>query len=137
MPKQARLNRIKFLYPYTIEEAAEVSGVSVRTIRNWANDGLRVMDGTRPSLIRGDDLHAYIKAKRKSRAVKTRIDTFYCVRCREAVHAAEGIADCEVKDGRANLTAFCEFCETVVRKPIAEARIPEIAGLLDLTITRS
>ena len=71
MPKQARLNRIKLLYPYTIGEAAEVTGVSDRTIRNWANNGLRVMDGTQPTLIRGDDLRTYIKAQRKSRSVKT------------------------------------------------------------------
>ena len=32
------------------------SGVSPRTIRNWASDGLRVMDDTRPALIRGVDL---------------------------------------------------------------------------------
>lgn len=136
MPKQARLTGIKSLYCYTIEEASEVSGVSPRTIRNWASGGLRVMDDTRPALIRGDDLRDYIKSKRNSRSVKTRINTFYCVKCRKERHAAEGFADCEVNEGRAKLTAFCETCETVVSKPVAESRIPEIARTLDLKITR-
>ena len=83
MPKQARLNRIKSLHPYTIEEAAEVSGVSTRTIRNWAANGLRVMDAERPALIRGDDLRAYISGQRKSRKTKTTPDTIYCVCCRQ------------------------------------------------------
>ncbi|WP_146348530.1 helix-turn-helix domain-containing protein [Falsiphaeobacter marinintestinus] len=136
MPKQARLSGIKAFRCYTIEEAAEVSGVSPRTIRNWAAGGLRVMDGTRPSLIRGDDLRDFIKSARDSRKVKTRIDTFYCFRCRKERRAAEGLADCEVKANRATLTALCEVCETVVSKPVAVARIPEIARTLDVKITR-
>jgi len=136
MPKQARLSGIKAFRCYTIEEAAEVSGVSPRTIRNWASDGLRVMDGTRPALIRGDDLRGYIKSKRRNRSVKTQIGTFFCLPCREESRAAEGLADCVIKDGRAKLTALCEVCGTVMSKPIAEARIPVLAQILDLRITR-
>ncbi len=136
MPKQARLSGIKAFRCHTIEEAAEVSGVSPRTIRNWASEGLRVMDGTRPALIRGDDLRAFIKSARENRKVKTRIDTFFCFRCRNERRAAEGLADCVIKAHRATLTALCETCETVVSKPVAEARIPEIARTLDLKITR-
>ncbi|QIE41624.1 helix-turn-helix domain-containing protein [Rhodobacteraceae bacterium SC52] len=136
MPKHARLSGIKAVRCYTIEEAAEVSGVSPRTIRNWAADGLRVMDGTRPALIRGDDLRNYIKAARDSRKVKTRIDTFYCLRCRKERRAAEGFADCVITVNRAMLTALCEVCETVLSKPVAKVRIPEIARTLDLKIKR-
>lgn len=136
MPKQARLTGIKRFQTYTIEEAAAVSGVSARTIRNWTKDGLRVMAAARPALIRGDDLHDHIKSKRAERAVKTRIDTFYCLSCRTERGAAEGMADCVVSGGRAKLTALCEVCETVVSKPVAEASIPDIALTLDLKITR-
>lgn len=136
MPKQARLSGIKSFRCYTIEEAAEVSGVSPRTVRNWASNGLRVMDGMRPALIRGDDLRDHIKSKRESRATKTKIDTFYCFSCRKERGAAEGMADCEIRAGRAKLTALCETCATVVSKPVAEARIPQIAQTLDLKITR-
>ena len=97
---------------------------------------MRVMDGARPALIRGDDLKDHIKRKRECRAVKTRADTFYCLPCRKERRAAEGMADCEIRAGRAKLTALCEVCGTVVSKPVAEARIPEIARLLDLKITR-
>lgn len=136
MPKQARLSGIKSLHCYTIDEAAEVTGVSPRTIRNWAANGLHVMDASRPMLIRGDDLRRHIKAQRASRKVETGIDMFFCFRCRKARHAAAGIADCTIIGKRASLTALCETCETVVSKPIAQARIPEIGQTLDLTITR-
>ena len=72
----------------------------------------------------------------QSRAVKTRIDTFYCLPCRKERHAAGGIADCEITDGRVKLTALCEVCGTVVSKPVSKANIPETARSLDLKITR-
>ena len=136
MPKQARLSGIKSFRCYTIEEAAEVSGVTPRTIRNWASDGLRVMDGARPALSRGDYLRDHIKSKRESRSVKTRIETFFCLPCRKERRAAEGLADCVIKDGRAKLIGLCEVCQTVVSKPVPMAKVPEIARELDLKITR-
>lgn len=136
MPKKARLSGIKAFRCYTIEEAAEVSDVSPRTIRNWAADGLRVMDAERPVLIRGDDLRDFIKEKRQGRKIKTAPDTFYCVCCRKSRKAAGSFADCDIKGKRVTLTALCEICGTIVSKPIAESRIPEIAQSLDLTIKR-
>lgn len=136
MPKQARLNRIKSLRLYTIEEAAEVSGVSPRTIHNWAANGLHVMDEERPALIRGDDLRAYIHSQRKGRKSRTTPDTIFCVCCRQPRKPAGGIADCTINGNRATLTALCDVCETVISKPVAKARIPEIARILDLTVTR-
>lgn len=135
MPKQARLSGIKAARCYTIEEAAEVSGVSLRTIRNWAKNGLHVMDSVRPILIRGDALRDYIKAQRGGRQIQTRVDQFFCLPCRKARGAAGGMADCSITNQRATLTALCEVCETVMQKPVAVARIPEIARTLDLTIT--
>lgn len=137
MPKRARLNGIKSFRCYTFDEAAAVTGVSHRTIRSWSADGLCVMDDERPTLIRGDDLRSYIQSKRSGRKVKTSIDTFYCLRCRKERRAAEGLADCTITESRATLTALCEVCETVVSKPMARARVAEIAQLLDLRITRS
>lgn len=134
MPKQARLSGIKAFKTYTMEEAAEVSDVSVRTIRTWAKEGLYVMSDARPALIRGDDLRDFIKSQRSKRSVKTQIDTFYCVCCRAERRAAEGMADCDLSGGRAKLTALCEACATVVSKPIREASIPQIARTLDLKI---
>lgn len=136
MPKQAFLNRIKSLRAYTIEEAAEVSGVSPRTIRNWAANGLDVMDEERPALIRGDDLRAYIQSQRNGRKSKTAPDTIYCVCCRQTRKLAGGMADCTITGSRATLTALCEVCETVISKPVAKAHIPEIAKLLNLTLRR-
>ena len=136
MPKKARLCGIKSFRCYTIEEAAEITGVSTRTIRNWSKTGLRLMDSARPILIRGDDLRAHIKAQRDGRRLKTNLEEFYCFRCRVRRKAAEGYADCVIDGKRVAISAFCECCETVMNKPIAKSRLAELSQILDLTITR-
>jgi len=136
MPKQAKLTGIKLFNCYTVQEAADISGVSTHTIRIWAKNGLRLMDSTRPVLVRGDDLRDHIKAKRAARKVKIALDQFYCVHCKAARHAAENIADCEITGNRAKLTAICESCENVVSKPVSLVQITELARILDLTIKR-
>ena len=73
MAKTARINAIKAFRCYTIPEAAEVTGVTTRTIRTWIKDGLPVMSGQRPHLIRGDDLRNYNQRKRQDRKTETRV----------------------------------------------------------------
>lgn len=136
MPKQAKISGIKSFHCYTIQEAADVAGVSVHTIRNWSKDGLRLMHTARPVLIRGDDLRDYIKTQRENRKVPTKADEFYCVRCRATRKAAAQLADCIITGNRAKLTALCETCETVVSKPVAQAQIAQLGRTLDLTIKR-
>ena len=136
MPKKPRLSGIKSYRSYTINEAADLTGVSSRTVRNWGNEGLQLLDCARPVLIRGDDLRKFLANKRADKKVTLDLDEFYCCPCRRARKAASGLADCEVVGTRATLTALCESCETVVSKPVAVSRIPEIEGILDVTIKR-
>jgi len=135
MPKKARLNGIKALRCYTVDEAAGVTGVSPHTIRRWARNGLPVLAATRPVLIRGDDLRSYIQAQRKNGKVKTGPCEFYCFRCRTARTAAGGFADCKINGNRVVLTALCSTCETVMHRPVSKGRILEIGQTLALTIT--
>lgn len=137
MPKQARLNGIKSFHCYTPAEAAALVGVSTRTIHNWTQNGLRILDASHPPLIRGDDLRNHIAAQRKGRKVTTGLCDFYCVRCRTRRPAAGKMADCKVNGNKAMLTALCEACETLVCKPISLTRLSDIGARLDLTIKRS
>lgn len=132
MPKQARLNRIKTLRCYTFPEAAEVCGVSERTVRNWAAAGLQVFDDERPAFLRGDDLLTFLKSQKKARKKRLALDRFYCLRCRHPRPAAGGMAECQSTDGRLTLIALCGECETVLHKPVALAALPELRRLFDL-----
>lgn len=136
MPKQAKISRIKSFQSYTIPEAADIAGVSPPTIHNWAKNGLRLMDAEQPTLIRGDDLRAYIKNQRDKRKTGTDPNTFYCFSCKQVRPAAANMADCVIIGKRAKLTALCATCETIVSKPVALVTVADLALTLDLTITR-
>ncbi len=133
MPKSATLSGIKSLYCYTIQEAAEVSGVSERTIRAWIKGGLPAMMREGPTLIRGDALISFIKGQRETRKINIGQDEFYCLKCRAARKPAGGLVECETNGARSKLTAICEVCETIMHKPVAQGQVPELAKVFDLS----
>lgn len=132
MSKTTRLSRIKSLHCYTISEAAEITGVCTRTVGNWIKAGLPVMGNDRPTLIRGDDLRAFLKAQRASRKTPLALHEFYCLKCRAAREAGGGFAECEATGTRLTLTAICATCETILRKPIASRDLSSLGALLDI-----
>lgn len=132
MAKTARINAIKAFRCYTIPEAAEVTGVTTRTIHTWIKDGLQVMSGQRPHLIRGDDLRDFIQRKRAYRKTETKLHEFFCFRCRDLRLAAGGFAECLIDGNRVRITALCDVCGTVMNKPVAKARFCELEGKLEL-----
>ena len=136
MPKQPRINGIKALRCYTFEEAADVTGVSARTVRSWAKAGLIVMESARPILIRGDDILAFLKRQRAARKITVGSDEFFCLACRAARKPAGNTVDCRLRGERAALTAHCERCGTVLHKPVAASALPNLARTLDVTISR-
>lgn len=135
MPKSAKLSTIKSLRCYTIPEAAEITGVSDRTIRAWITQGLPAMTLERPKLVRGDALIAFIQSQRAARKTLIAPDEFYCLKCRAARKPADRFVECEIKDARASLTAICGICETILHKPVAVARLQTLSQTLDIAIT--
>lgn len=131
--KKVLINGIKSYRCYTIPEAATLVRVSGRTIRQWIKNGLPAMTDERPTLVRGDDLIAFIKARRAARKTKVAADAFYCLKCRAARKPAAGLVECQCSETRAKLSAFCNICETMMYKPIALSRLPEMRHIFDLS----
>ncbi|WP_425090933.1 helix-turn-helix domain-containing protein [Tropicimonas sp. S265A] len=134
MPKSAKLSGIKSLYCYTISEAAGVTGVSERTVREWIKQGLKAMTDERPTLVRGDALIAFIQGQRQVRKSQLSPDQFYCLKCRGARKAAGRLVDCETDGTRAKLTAMCEACDTIMHKPITHECIASLSEFFDATM---
>jgi hypothetical protein len=77
-PRLIRLHR-----SYSIEDAAFSLGVHKNSVRGWIRNGLPVMDRTRPLLMHGDELRAYLEAKRKAAQCPCTPGTLYCLKCRK------------------------------------------------------
>lgn len=60
MAKRVSTHGIKANRHYTYEDAALKLGLSVQTVRTWARQDLKAMKDTRPHLILGEDLAAFI-----------------------------------------------------------------------------
>ncbi len=132
MPKSARLTGIKSLRCYQVPEVAEVTGVTTRTVRSWIKQGLPVFAVERPTLVRGDDLIAFIKKQRADRKTDVALHEFFCLRCQKARTAAGGFATCRTNGTRVALKAICIECEGVMNKPVAKSQLSALRNKLEL-----
>lgn len=137
MPKSATLSGIKSLHTYTIQEAAGITGVSERTIREWIKQGLAAMAYERPTLVRGDAMIAFIKNQRSSRKKRVPQNAFYCLKCRAPRKPAGGFVDCQVNGNRTKLIGMCEVCETLMHKAIAMDQISDIKRHFEVSVSET
>ena len=81
--KRIDQRRIRLHQAYSVEEAARALGKHKHTIRNWIEAGLPTVDGTRPLLVHGDELRAFLEARRKVVKRPCPPGTIYCFKCRQ------------------------------------------------------
>lgn len=117
---------------YTYEQASDALGLSVQTIRAWKGLGLAVMTDTRPHVIVGEDLIAFVLSRRKP-TVRPAPDQFRCFTCQTLTRPLEGIVFyTPLTSTRGNLEAICERCEEPVFKFAGERRLSELGRTLEI-----
>lgn len=137
MPSAARWRKVKTHLTYTYDEAARVTGTHKRTVMGWGRKGLPVLADQKPHLIRGADLRNFLSEATTRRKTRLQLNQFYCLKCRDAREAAEGMVDCNLPEtGPGMLEGPCSACLTTMYKRIARNRIAELSGNLDVTIKR-
>jgi len=127
--------KVKRHRSYTVDEAARCLGSSPVTIRRWIKTGLPSMAERKPALILGDDLIAFLKARRPARQ-KCLPAQCYCLKC----HAPRDPAFDEVEivpisTTSGNMRALCSICATVMHKRVALAGIPALRSRHNMTVT--
>jgi hypothetical protein len=127
--------RIKLHRPYSVEEAALALGAHKNSVRGWIRDGLPVVDGSRPVLILGHELRAYLERKRKSAKRPCSPGTLYCFKCREPRAPAMGMVEATRRNATtANLKAICDVCGTFIHRNASLAKIAAAMPGLDVQI---
>ena len=121
---------------YTVEEIALLFGKHKNTIRAWVKAGLPTCDSKRPILILGSELAEYLKALRTNNKQPCLPGEIYCVRCRAPKRAAGDIADyLSITASQGNLAGICPDCEGMIFRRASLAKLAQIRGNLDITIT--
>ena len=129
---------IKLHRPYTVEEAARTLGVHKNSVRGWLKDGLAVVDNSRPALMLGHVLRAYLLAKRKAAKRPCPPGTMYCFRCRQPMPPALGMVEFVKRNGTSgNLAAMCGECGTMMHRRARESAIATVMPNLEVQIRQA
>lgn len=129
--KRYNTHRIKLSYSYTVQEICELFGLHKNTVRFWIKNGLQPIDSTRPILIHGAVLKAFLDAKQKKRKQKCAFNQCYCFKCRCPQESTDRLANLTFKtDKIAHLSANCAVCNTLMNRNIRCADIPKFQNAL-------
>ena len=129
-PRLIRLHR-----PYSVEDVVRALGVHKQSVRNWIRDGLPIVDRTRPVLMHGHELRAYLDGKRKAARRPCPPGTIYCFKCRLPRVPAMGMVEFTLRNAATgNLSALCGTCSTVMNRATRLASLATIMPNLDVQI---
>lgn len=126
---------IKLHRPYTVELAALALGAHKHTIRNWIKQGLPTVDNSRPVLMHGHELRAFIQGKRKAAKRPCPPGTIYCFKCRQPRPPESGMIEFTPRNATTgNLTALCQACGTLMNRSASLASLAAIIPNLEIQI---
>tara|TARA_R110002072_G_scaffold1084_14_gene8984 strand:- start:2577 stop:2996 length:420 start_codon:yes stop_codon:yes gene_type:complete len=133
MAKRVSARKIKTHNQYTYEQAADVLGVSVQTVRSWRLKGLEVLDSQKPHLILGFALKGFLNKRSNRPERRLAGDQFLCMTCNAPRRAYGGMADyLPYNHTRGRLEALCEVCEGLCGKFASPRLCAELAPILTI-----
>lgn len=119
MARRASAARVKANRSYTVEEAAEVTGVTAQTVRQWIKRGLPALKEERPFLILGHVLRDFLKRAEQDRRRPLGPGELYCLHCKSSTTPALGMIDYQpISETSGQIMAFCTYCEGECRRMI-------------------
>lgn len=128
--------RVKIHRSYTVEDAARLFGCHRNTIRHWQKQGLKPLDGKRPTVFEGLTLAAFLEARRGARRRPLKPGEIYCLPCRGAREPAGEMAEyVPLTDARGNLRGICPTCGRFIHRVVNRFQIEAIQGKLDVSFT--
>jgi hypothetical protein len=126
-------NLVRARRSYTFAEIAEVYGVHRRTVENWRNQGLNVIDDkSKPFLVIGADVRSFLREKQRRRKHPLKPGEFFCPRCgapRESLQDRFSIEITERRLGRyrqAIIKGVCEVCRCRLFRFSSDKKVEEL-----------
>lgn len=128
--------RIKSKLSYTIEEAARALGLHRNTVRHWVKKGgLPALTETRPHLILGSDLVAFLQARRAARKRRCRAGELYCLRCRAPRQPVPGLVEYRaLTSTRGRIVGICSTCEAIVHRFVSARQEMAVAAEFNIQV---
>lgn len=122
---------IKSTYLYHVNELASTLDVCPNTITNMIREGLPIVEGSYPYIIRGEFAIAFIKVRMKKSKTKLKQDELYCLPCRKPYKPKNGIVTLHIiAPKRGNLKAACNICNRTTNRGISLEDLPKFQEVL-------
>jgi len=113
--RRADPRAIKLHRSYSVPEAARVLGVHKNSIRGWIKAGLPTLDKSRPTLMLGSEMRAWLEKRQKAAKRPSQPGTIYCFKCRANKAPALGMVEYRASNPiSGNLNALCVDCGTMM-----------------------
>jgi len=129
---------VKIHRSYTVEEVARILQKHKNTVRAWIKQGLRSIDGRRPTLIHGLELASFLQNRRTSGKQPCPPGYMYCLKCRSPKRPAAGMADyLPISDTSGNLRAICPECGKFMHRRVSLAKLNVVAAGLDIAFPQA
>lgn len=117
---------VKIHRNYSVEEIASLCGKHKNTVRTWLKRDLKPIDETRPLLVHGQDLAAFLAARRKAKKCPSPPGHLYCVKCREPKLPAGGVVGVQaITDKVSNVSAVCPTCGGTMYRRASNQKLKE------------
>lgn len=130
--------RAKIHFNYSVSDIVRLYGVHKNTVRAWLKEGLPRIDDSRPILVHGRDLRAFLERRRQARRRSCPPGTCYCLKCREPRPPALGMVDfVGPTAGSINLRAICATCGTLMHRRVRHSRIATVMPNLAVQFTEA
>ena len=129
---------VKIHRSYTVEEVAGLFRIHKNTVRAWVKVGLPTSDDRRPMLILGQDLAAFLKARRTKNKRSCQPGEMYCLRCRAPKMPAGDMADyLSDAENLGMLKGFCPDCDCMMNRCVSKAKLDQVRGNLDIAFPQA
>ena len=129
---------VKRYRTYTVDEVARLFDNHRNTVRSWIKQGLPTLDSRKPMLIQGQELAAFLTARRTRNRRPCGPGELYCVKCHEPRAPAGSMADYQpVTAAVGNLAGLCPVCEALMNRRVANRKLPDVARGLDVRLPKA
>jgi hypothetical protein len=129
---------VKIHRSYTVEEVARNLRKHKNTVRAWFKQGLRPIDGRRPTLIHGLELASFLQKRRMSGKRPCPPGHMYCLKGRLPKQPAAGMADyLPISDTSGNLRALCPDCGRFMHRRASLAKLNVVGVGLDIAFPQA
>ena len=123
------LRKIRTTSTYSFKEIASLFNYSIGSIRRWKAQGLPIMTNTKPMLVHGAELKAWLDDRQKARKRPCEPEEFYCFAGNCRTQRRPKIGSVRIRKSNqivGTIEARCEACGSKIRKGYAMTNLTEI-----------